>query len=234
MKQTLSTRALLACGAVAGPLYVTVTLIQALTREGFDMKHHRFTYLTTGELGWIHQANMILVGLLTVLLALGVRRVLSTGRGSVWAPRLLLLFGLAYVFGGLLRADPVVGFPPGTTVEMAQKTWQGVVQNASRGVSTVLLVATSLVLAARFAAEGRRAFAWLSGFSVPLAFAALAVLGLALGTNPGAVGFLAMPWVCVTALAVLVYRIDSVSRGLTPRPTSPRPALGSAPGSQPG
>jgi hypothetical protein len=28
--------ALLACGAVAGPLYVAVTMAQALTRDGFD------------------------------------------------------------------------------------------------------------------------------------------------------------------------------------------------------
>jgi hypothetical protein len=30
------TRALLACGVVAGPLYVVVGLVQALTRSGFD------------------------------------------------------------------------------------------------------------------------------------------------------------------------------------------------------
>jgi hypothetical protein len=34
VKQTLPIRALLACGAVAGPMYVTVTMIQALTRDG--------------------------------------------------------------------------------------------------------------------------------------------------------------------------------------------------------
>ena len=133
-KQTLPTRALLACGAVAGPLYVAVTMIQALTREGFDFKQHRFTLLTAGDLGWIHQANMVLVGVLTVLLAVGVRQMLRTGRGAVWAPRLLGLFGVAYIIGGVLTSDPVAGFPAGTTPEMVQTTWQGAVQNASRGV----------------------------------------------------------------------------------------------------
>jgi hypothetical protein len=47
-RETLPTRALLACGGVASPLYVTVTMAQALTRDGFDLKHHRFTLLTTG------------------------------------------------------------------------------------------------------------------------------------------------------------------------------------------
>ena len=76
-KQTLSTRALLACGVVAGPLYVTVTMIQALTRDGFDLRQHRFSWLTTGDLGWIHQSNMVLVGVLTVLLAVGVRQMMG-------------------------------------------------------------------------------------------------------------------------------------------------------------
>jgi hypothetical protein len=89
-KQTLPTRALLACGAVAGPLYLAVTMAQVLTRDGFDLKHHRFTLLTTGDLGWIHQANMVLVGVPTVLLAVGVRQMLRTGRGAVWGPRHLV------------------------------------------------------------------------------------------------------------------------------------------------
>ena len=33
-KQTLPTRELMACGVVAGPVYVMVTMIQALTRDG--------------------------------------------------------------------------------------------------------------------------------------------------------------------------------------------------------
>ena len=73
--KTIPTRALLACGAVAGPLYVAVTMAQALTRDGFDLKQHRFTLLTTGDRGWLHQLNMVGVGVLTVLLAVGVRQV---------------------------------------------------------------------------------------------------------------------------------------------------------------
>jgi len=207
--QSLTTRALLACGAVAGPMYVTLTLVEALTRDGFDIRTHRFSWLTTGDLGWIHQSGMVLVGVLSVLLAVGMSRTLRTGRGAVWGPRLLGLFGVAYIVGGLLRADPVVGFPPGTTAEMVHNTWHGAVQNASRSASTFFLIATSLVMASRFAADGRRAWAWLCGFSIPLVFAALAVIGLAIGTNPGAVAFLAMPWVLVTALAVHLYVLEA-------------------------
>src|SRR5262245_25332966 len=105
-KQILPTRALLACGVVAGPTYVAVTMIQSLTREGFDWRIHRFTQLTSGEFGWIQQLSMVGVGLAMVVLALGIRQTALTGRAAVWAPRLVALFGLAYVVGGLLRADP--------------------------------------------------------------------------------------------------------------------------------
>jgi hypothetical protein len=210
--QALSTRALLACGAVAGPVYVTVTILQALTRDGFDFRQHRFSWLTTGDLGWIHQSNMVLVGALSVLLAIGMRQVLRAGRGTVWAPRLLGLMGAAYVVGGLLRADPVAGFPPGTTPEMLQTTWQGAVQNASRGASTLLLIATSLVVARWFAAAGHRAWAWLYGAGIPMVFLALTAVGFAIGGNPVAVAFLATPWVWVTALAVHLYLREARER----------------------
>ncbi|HXZ84524.1 MAG TPA: DUF998 domain-containing protein [Myxococcota bacterium] len=226
-KQTLPTRALLACGVVGGPMYVTVTLVQALTRAGFDMRHHRFTQLTSGDLGWIHQASMVLVGLLTVLLALGLRQTARTGRGALWGPRLLALFGLAYLVGGLLRADPVAGFPPGTTPEMVHTSWHGAVQEASRSASTLLLIATSLVTAARFAAAGRRGWAWFYGASIPLVFATLSAVGFAVGVNPVAPAFLATPWIWVTALALHLYRLaptrsDDVPAG---QGTRSRPAV---------
>ena len=102
---------------------------------------------------------MVLVGALTVLFAIGVRQTLRTGRGAVWGPRLLGLFGIAYLFGGVLTADPVAGFPPGTTPEMVQTTWQGAVQNASRGASILPPIAASLVIARWFAAEVRMNYA---------------------------------------------------------------------------
>ena len=201
-KRTFSIRALLACGVIAGPLYVAVTMAEALTREGFDLRHHRFSWLTAGDLGWVHQSNMVMVGVLTVLLAIGVGRRMQTGRGAVWAPRLLALFGVAYIIGGLLTADPVTGFPPGTTPEMVHTTWHGAAQNASRSVSSILLIATSLVVAGRFAAEGRRAWAWFYGAAIPAVFAALTTVGLAIGGNPAALAFLMTPWTWVTALAL--------------------------------
>lgn len=197
-----STRLLLTCGIVAGPAYVAATLAQAFTREGFDLRQHRFTTLTVGDLGWIHQLNMVLVGTLTMLLAVGVQRVLQGGRGAAWVPRLLALFGAAYLLGGLLTADPVAGLPPGTTPEMLHTTWHGVVQNASRGVSTLLLLATSVMVARWCVAERQRGWAWCFGAGIPVVFGGLTAAGLLIGGNPSAIAFLATPWVWVTAFAL--------------------------------
>ncbi|MFC6023681.1 DUF998 domain-containing protein [Plantactinospora solaniradicis] len=211
-----TTRALLACGVVGGPVYVAVTLTQALSRDGFDPRVHRFNVLTTGDLGWIHKSNMLLVGVLTVLFAVGVGRVLRTGRGAVWGPRLLGLNGVAYIVGGVFTADPVAGFPPGTAPEMVQTTWQGAVQNASRGAGSLVLIAASLMIAAWFAAAERLDGAWFYGAAIPMVFVVLTAVGFAIGGNPTAPAFLVAPWIWITALAAHLYRREAARRDDTP------------------
>jgi hypothetical protein len=206
-RQTLPTGALLTCGVVGGPIYVIVTVAEALTRDGFDLRKHRFSWLTAGELGWIHQSNMVLVGVLTMLFAAGVRRVMREGRGAVWGPRLIMLFGLAYVVGGLMKADPVAGFPPGTTAAMVHTTWHGAVMNASRGASTVSLIAANLLIAMWFAGQGRRGWAWFYGAGFPLILAALTGAGFVITGNRSAfaLAILKTPWILVTTLALHLY-----------------------------
>jgi hypothetical protein len=48
-----STRGLLGCGIVAGPLFVGVTAVEALTRDGFDIRRHGISLLALGGSGWI-------------------------------------------------------------------------------------------------------------------------------------------------------------------------------------
>jgi hypothetical membrane protein len=112
--RTRTTRSLLGYGVIAGPLYVVVSLAQALTRDGFDLARHQWSLLATGEHGWIHVANLVLTGLMTVAAAIGLRRSLRAGPASTWAPRLLGAYGAAVVAAGVFRTDPALGFPPGT------------------------------------------------------------------------------------------------------------------------
>jgi hypothetical protein len=90
-------------------------------------------------------------------------------------------------------------------------TPQGAAQNASRGASTLLLVATSVVVVWHFAAIGRRGWAWFYGPygpAVPFLFAALIAVDSAVGNYPYALAvvFLVTPWIRVTILAAHLYR----------------------------
>lgn len=167
-----ATRLLLACGVAAGPLYVTVSLAQALTRDGFDLTRHAWSLLATGDLGFIQVANLIISGVLTTAFAAGLRRV----RGG-WASRLIGVYGLSLVAAGVFRADPALGFPPGTPPGPGEVTWHGIAHLASGGIGFLCLTAGCLVTARYFARTGRRgwtAYSIVTGILFLAAFAGIA------------------------------------------------------------
>ncbi|GAA0997075.1 hypothetical protein GCM10009555_093970 [Acrocarpospora macrocephala] len=154
-----STRTLLTCGIIAGPLYIVVVVLQMLTRDGFDLGRHPASLLSNGDLGWIQIANFLVTGLLFVAGAVGLRRVLgpSAGRGGTWGPRLIGVFGAGIVAAAFFSADPVDGFPPGTpTGPPTTVSVPGLVHFLVAGVGFLALIAACFVFARRFAAAGRR------------------------------------------------------------------------------
>lgn len=127
---TATTRTLLGYGLLAGPLYVGVSLAQALGRDGFDLGRHGWSLLSNGSLGWIQILNFVLSGLCTVAFAAGLRRALRGGPGATWAPRLLGAYGVSLVGAGVFRADPAAGFPLGTPAGVPVVSWHGVLHFA--------------------------------------------------------------------------------------------------------
>ena len=99
------TNALLVCGMIAGPFYILVGLIQALTRPGFDILRHDLSLLANGNLGWIQITNLVLTGLLVGAFALGLRRALPAGPGRTWGPLLLGVYGLGLIGAGSFESD---------------------------------------------------------------------------------------------------------------------------------
>ncbi len=108
------TKAFLAGGVIAGPIYVVTGLIEMLTRPGYDLRRHSLSLMSNGDLGWIHITMLILTGLLTIAGAVGMRRVLAGSRGGTWGPILVAVYGLGLIGAGIFVADPALGFPPGT------------------------------------------------------------------------------------------------------------------------
>lgn len=195
------TRAMLVGGMLAGPVFVGVAGLQVLLRDGFDLADHPLSLLSLGGLGWIQIANFVISGLLALGLALGLRDALRESRGAVWLLRLVALFGVGLIAGGVFIADPAYGFPPGAPPGRPETlSWHAIVHAIAPPLGFLSLVAACLVFARRSRGERRRGWAAYS--------AATAIVVLVLAAWPGEDGAsarlaLAMvpAWAWVTALS---------------------------------
>ena len=206
---TRVTRTLVAYGVIAGPLYVLVSLLQALTRDGFDLTRHTWSLLSNGALGWIQITNFVLTGLMTVAFAVGLRRALGTGRGATWAPRLVAGYGLSLVGAGIFRADPALGFPAGTPQDATAVSWHGMLHFVCGGIGFSCLIAACFVIARRFATEGRpgwAAYSRVTGVVFLAGFAGIASGAGNAGTVLAFVAAVVLTWGWVSAVAVHLYR----------------------------
>ncbi|WP_169734227.1 DUF998 domain-containing protein [Hamadaea tsunoensis] len=160
-------RPALNAGAAAGPLFLAVAILQAVTRPGFDLLRHPVSLLSLGDLGWLQIANFIATGLLFLAGAVGLRRSLGAGPASRWAPILVGTLGVALVVGGVFTPDPALAFPPGTPDgRPATMSFHGTVHAIAPAVGFVALAVACFVMARRFSADGRRATAvtsWIVG-----------------------------------------------------------------------
>jgi hypothetical protein len=165
------TRRLLACGILAGPLFVGMALAQAFTRPGFDFERHALSLLSLGDLGWIQVANFLVSGLLTVLFAVGLRKALNHGRAGTWGPALVAIYGAGTFAAGLFSTDPSVGFPPGAPAGLPESlSWHAILHGVSFFVAFASLVAACFVFASRFRERKqwrRTAYCVLSGIVAP-------------------------------------------------------------------
>lgn len=176
------TGTLLRCGVLAGPIFAAVGLTQAATREGFDIRHHALSLLSNGPLGWIQIANFLIAGTLVVAAATGLRRVVD----SKWAPRLIGVFGVSMIGGGVFVADPMNGFPIGAPAGAPDPmTWHGGLHMMVGGIGFLALIVGCVVLGRRFRAEGQTGWAWYSYVTGVVFFAAFA--GISSGSGAAAV-----------------------------------------------
>ena len=205
------TRSLLGYLALAGPFYVVVSLVQALTRDGFSLAHDEWSLLAVGHLGWIQTVNLILTGAMTVTGAVGFRRAVGrSATAGTWAPRLLAGYGIALIGAGIFRADAADGFPPGTPAgRPAHVSWHGTLHLLSGSIGFACLIAACFVIARMYARRGHGPAAIVSrviGAAFTVAFA-----GIASGSGNAAVNLAftaaviaSSAW--LTAVAVDLYR----------------------------
>ncbi|MEP6650133.1 MAG: DUF998 domain-containing protein [Lapillicoccus sp.] len=204
---TRVTRSLAGYGVIVGPVYVGVSLAQALIRDGFDLGRHAWSQLASGDWGWIQTANLVATGLMSLAFSVALRRALAGGRGGRTVPVLVAVFGAGILFAGVFPADAAAGFPVGMPTP-ATPSLHGTVHLMTSGVGFIALAAAMVVMAVRYASERRRVRAAFS------ALAAVALVGgfgtIASGSPAGVAAFTTGIITALTWLSLL--GVDTYSR----------------------
>lgn len=201
-------RALLAAGALAGPVYLGLGLGQALLRPGFDLTRHDLSLLSNGDLGWIQIGNFLLSGALVIAGASGLRRNLREGRGRTWGPLLLAGYGLGLIGAGVFIADPAFGFPPGTPPDANSISWHGLLHIAAAALGFLCLIAATVVFNRRFAVQRQPRWAAYSIATGVVFLAGFVGIASGSGTTWSVLGFwvavvLAWSWITVLCLRTI-------------------------------
>lgn len=207
MPKNPSTRHLLKAGIAAATLFPLAVAVQAPLREGFDLAVHPLSMLSLGDAGWIQVTNFIVTGLLFLAFAVGLRRVLKSGRGGRWGPRLFGFYGLVVVAAGIFPVDPMLGFPPGTPEGLPETlSWHAMVHNLTFVLAFLGLIIAIFVIARRFVATKEWGFA---SFCIATGLATPALIVVS-QMRPDAAGYilfgmnvLVNVWVVLLALKML-------------------------------
>lgn len=194
-------RSLLLAGAIAGPLYIVVGTIEAIARDGFDIRVHPLSILANGDWGWIHTSLLVVSGALTVLGALGVR---PSVRRAAWVG--LVVYGLGLVAAGLMRADPVDGFPIGTPDGPPETvSWHGVGHLAAGAIGFIGLI-VACVSVARSARGRWGLFSLATGVIYLVTFIGLGAGGGRPVTNLAFTVAVILGWAWITTLMLRTAR----------------------------
>jgi Protein of unknown function (DUF998) len=180
-RSNAATSALLLGGAVAGPVFVAVFMIEGATSSGYDPMRLPVSLLSTGEDGWRQVLNFIVDGALLFGFAIGLYR--AFGQRSTPAtlgPLLMGVFALGIIGAGLFSTDPGAGYPPGVRPPV-EPTTHSIVHDAVSLVVFIGLPIACFVLAREFA--GWRDRVWATYSAVTGLVLTIGVVLLLIGFN---------------------------------------------------
>jgi len=159
MTKTIKTKTLLACGAIAGPLFVFAFLIEGATRASYEPLRQPVSSLALGDWGWTQSANFLVTGFLMLAFALGLRRALRPLGGPTWGPILVGAYAIGLLGAGVFAADPMNGYPPGTPDRRLHYSMHGVLHDMFSTLVFLGLPAACVLFGRWFAARGTRGWA---------------------------------------------------------------------------
>jgi len=153
-------KSLLACGAVAGPLFTLAWIIEGATRTDYNPLRHPVSSLALGDFGWTQTASFIVTGLLTLAFAFGLRHVLRFRGSPIWGALLIGLCAIGLIGAGFFATDPINGYPPGTPVKhIAYSSTPAALHDLFSSFFFIGLSVACFVFARRFARWGEPGWA---------------------------------------------------------------------------
>lgn len=198
-------------GVVVGPFYLTVGLIQAFVRDGFQFSRHALSHLANGSGGWVQTANFVLSGAMVIAASVGIARVLRPhSRATSW---FLAAFGMSMLIAAAFPPDPVYGFPPGTPeTDPTTVSTSGLIHFAA-GALGFTAFGISALLAARALARRNDSFysrvSLLSGLAVLIGFFG----GGAFSSNSSGIAGIwfsvVVGWAWLAALSLHLHRVST-------------------------
>lgn len=168
------TRSMLGWGVVAGPFYLVVGLVLALTREGFDFAQHPLSVLMLGDGGWMQITNLALSGVMVLVAGVGMSRAGARGAGIGVG-----IYGVAMVASAIFPPDPMPGFPPGQDGATTMSA-SGILHFAFGGIGFVAFAVAAFLLGgwlARHGERGRAVWSRVAGVVILVGFIGGAALG---------------------------------------------------------
>jgi hypothetical protein len=200
------TSKLLTAGVLAGPLFITLSLLQAFTRDGFDWIKHPPSLLSVADFGFIQIANFVITGTLLIAYGIGLKRTLTAGVGRKWLSPSFALVGIAFILGGVFVADPAFGFPPGTPPGLPkQMSWHSIIHGFAPPIGSFAISAAFLILARRLRQQGRRGASILTVLVVIVSFVLSSLPPITADWEKGEFNFLPL-WIGI----ILGYSYTSV------------------------
>jgi hypothetical protein len=178
------TRWLLACGAVAGPAFVTTFTVEGTRRSDYDPRRHPVSSLALGPGGWRQTLNFLGAGALYTAGAVGLARDSRASIGSRVGTLLVGAAGAGLIGSGAFLTDPISGYPPGTPDAPARPTRCGVTHDLCAMPTFLGLPAAQLVFARAFRHGGHRLWARYSAASAGVMGSSFALASASFGQVP--------------------------------------------------
>lgn len=157
-----TTRGLLWCGVVAGPLFIAVFLLEGATRAGYDPLRHPVSSLALGASGWMQVVNFVVAGALYLAYAAGLWRAPRAVAGTRTGALLVAAAAIGLLGAGAFITDPVSGYPPGTPNALGEYTTLGRLHDLFSIPTFLGIPAAGVVFGRWFLKHGDPGWGWYS------------------------------------------------------------------------